>query len=145
MYQTYPSSSLWIASIISCNMAVAFVNPNAISVHSHSPVVRRKAGFHWCPAATRMRLNPFFRHNLVNHLPPRVLSSSSLMTGSGYLSAMVRRLCALDSTTRLRDPSVLRTISMGAPIAKREGQTSPVVRFSSRYLCTHSSSSHVVL
>jgi len=91
----HPSKSLKIVSIISRNVAGALVNPNGITVYSNKPFLVQKAVFHSSPAVIRIRLYPFFRSNLVNHFPPRVLSGSSLMSGRVYLLGIVRWLRAL--------------------------------------------------
>ena len=68
---------------------------NSITVYSKSPCLVRKAVFYSSPVAILIRLYPFFRSNLVNHYPPLVLSSSSLMSGKGYLFGIARRFRAL--------------------------------------------------
>ena len=94
-YQMHPSISLKIVSIISWNNTWAFVRPNDITVYLKSPYLVQKAVFHSSPAAILMRLYLFFGSHLVNHFPLLVLSSSSLMSGRGYLLDIVRRFRAL--------------------------------------------------
>ena len=133
MYHTQPGPSLQIVSFLPYDIAVAFVNPNGITVYSNSPFLVRKAVFHSCPAAKLMWLNPFCRFRLVNHWSARVWSHSSLMRGSRYLVGLEMLLCLLQSMTGLRNTSILHTNSIGAPVASRENLILPVRGCTSRY------------
>ena len=145
MYHTHPSSFAKIVSIISGMVPSAFANSNHITVQSNSCFYLRKPVLPSCPAATPMRLNQFFRYSLANHLPPPVVSNSSLIRESRYSLRMVRQLSAVESTTSLRDPSFVSTYSIGATVAERVRRTLPVGCFSSRYQCCASSSSQIIL
>jgi len=91
----HPSMSLMIVSIISWNVKGALVSSNGITVYSNKPFFAQKTVFHPSSTAIRIRLSPFLRSNLVNHLPSRVSSSSLLRSSRGYLLGIVRRLRSL--------------------------------------------------
>ena len=82
--------SLKIVCMISWNDAEVLVRPNGITVYSKSPGLVRKSVFYSASAVIHIRLYQFFSSNLINHFPPLVLSSNSLMSGSGYLLVSVR-------------------------------------------------------
>ena len=137
--------SLNIISTISYNNPGALVRPNSITVYSKSSCLVQKAVFHSCPATILIRLQAYFRSNLVNHLPPLVLSSSALMSGRGYLFGIVRRFRDLSSMQSLRDLSFLHTNRIGAAAVEQEHRTFPVGMFSCKYLHRAWCSSQVVV
>ena len=116
-----------------------------ITVCRKSPCLIRKAVFHWSPAAIFLRLYPFFRSNLLNHFPPYILFSKSLISGSGFFFGFVTGFRALWSTQSMRNPSFLCTNRIRRAAAGQECLTLPVDIFSCSYLQRDSSSSQVVL
>jgi len=86
--------SLNAVCIISWKVMRAFVNPKGITVYLNSLFFVQKAVFHSWPVAIRIRLYPFFKLSLKNHLPPLVLSNTSKISSREYLFDIVSRFKA---------------------------------------------------
>ena len=125
-------------------MQRVLVKANGITVYLKSSCLVQKAVFHSSPAAILIRLYPFFMYHLVNHFLLLVFSSSSRMSGRGYLLDIVIQFRALLSTQNIRELSFLRTNTIGAVAAEHDRPTFPIGIFSCRYSHRASSSSQVV-